>query len=157
MMNVHEQRMCEMQAEFFELSIDRFSCSSSLFVSRFMNSDIAKDLDAIDDPYNFISPNNLISMMGYIYPSLQAKDGEKLPKKVLRWIGYAYRAYSIIKKRESSVIYKSLKTQQMVSLYDSFHTFSIEYCVDRLEEIINQNNETILSDYEVFKRIYESK
>ena len=60
MMNVHEQRMCEIQAEFFELSVDRFSCSSSLFVSRFMNSDIAKDLDAIDDPYNFISPKEFL-------------------------------------------------------------------------------------------------
>ena len=157
MMNVHEQRMCEMQSDFFELSLERFSCSSYLFISRFMNSELAKELDEIDDPYNLISPNNLITLMRINYPSLNEQEGDKIPKKVIRWIGYIYRAWSVIKKKESSYIYKMMKAQQMVSLYDSFHTFSVEYCVDRLEEITNQNNRVALSDYEVLKSIYESK
>lgn len=156
MMNNHEQRMCEMQGEFFELSVERFKCSSYKFISRFMNSDIAKRLDETDDPYNFISPNNLIASMKNNYPSLNEENGEKLSAKVIRWVGYIYRAYSIIKKRDSSSIYKSIKAQQMVALYDSFHTFSPEYCVDRLEDIVNENNQTILNDYEVFRQIYES-
>ena len=155
-MNAHEQRMCEMQAEFFELSTEIFSCSSYLFISRFMNNDIAKSLDRIDDPYNFVVPNSLISSMSVKYQSLNKGIGEKIQKRVMKWIGYVYRAWSIIKKKESSMIYKNMKAQKMVALYDAFHTFSIEYCVDRLEEIVNQDNEPTLSDYEVFKRIYNS-
>lgn len=155
-MTIHEQRMCEMQGEFFELSVDRFACSSYLFISRFMNSEIAKSLDKTEDPYNFASPNNLISLMGSEYPSLKHETGEKIPKKVMKWIGYIYRAYCILKKRESSEIYKVLKANKMMALYDSFHTFSPEYCVDKLEEIIKENSGPVLSDYEVLKRIYES-
>lgn len=157
MMNSHEQRMCEMQAEFFELSTYRFKSSSYLFVSRFMNSDIAKQLDKIDDPYNFISPNNLIDLMSFEYKSLTIMEGYKIPAKVMRWIGYIYRAWSILKKKESSAIYKMIKSQQMEALYDSFHTFSPEYCIERLEEIANENNKNITSDYEIFKRIYLEK
>ena len=157
MMNIHEQRMCEMQGEFFELSVERFKCSSFLFVSRFMNSDIAKRLDEIDDPYNFISPNNLISLMSINFPSMNAEIGNKIPAKVMKWIGYIYRAWSIIKRKESSIIYKSIKTEQLFSLYDSFHTFSPEYCVDRLEEMIKENSENNLTDYEIFRQIYTRK
>lgn len=157
MMTNHEQRMCEMQGEFFELSIHNFDCSSFLFISRFMNSEIAKDLDEVDNPYNFISPNNLISLMRMNYPSITKENGEKISEKVMKWIGYIYRAYSIIKKRSSSTIYKSLKAEKMVSLFDSYHTMSPEYCVDRLEEIVNQNNMSLVSDYEIFKKIYDSK
>lgn len=153
-MNVHEQRMCETQAEFFKLSSERLSCSSFLFIARFMNSDIAKQLDKTNDLYNYSSPDNLISLMLKEYPSTKNERGRKIPSNVMKWIGYIYRAYSIIKKKESSMIYKNIKAQEMVALYDSFHTFSPEYCVDRLEEIINEKNGPALSDYEVFKQIY---
>ena len=50
-MNIHEQRMCELQGDLFEMSALRFSCSSAYFISKFMNSELAKELDEIDDPY----------------------------------------------------------------------------------------------------------
>ena len=153
-MNTHEQRMCELQGDLFELSSSRFSCGSSIFISRFMYSDLAKELDNIDDPYNFISPNNMISIMAEKYPSLNEKGGNKYPKEVLRWIGYIYRAYSIIKKQYSYKIYRLLKAEKLLPLYDSFHTFSPEYCVERLDEIIQQNNPSSIEDeYMIFKSI----
>lgn len=150
-MNTHEQRMCEMQADLFEYSTERFSCGSSFFVARFMNSEMAKELDDIDNPYNFISPNNMIMIMNSLYPSLTNNVGQIYPKKVMRWIGYVYRAWSIIKKRYSYKIYKSVKTEKMLSLYDSFHTLSIESCVERLDEMFCDN--LPLEDYEIFKQI----
>lgn len=156
-MTIHEQRMCEEQAIFFELSLKCFSCSSSYFVARFMNSDIASELDNIDDPYNFISPNNLITAMANKYPSLNEQEGIKASEKAIKWIGYIYRAYAIIKKTSSSKTYKDLKFEKMVSLYDSFHTFDPDYCVDRLEEIIKQAKPVVKTDYEIFKEIYSSK
>ena len=154
MMNVHEQRMCELQADFFELSSDRFSCGSSFFIARFMNSDTAKELDNIDDPYNYISPNNLVSIMSNKYTSLFKKSGVKYPKAVLRWIGYIYRAYVIITKIESSTIYKDIKADKLLALYDSYHTFSPEYCVSRLREMVDEIRPK-RDIYEIFKIVME--
>ena len=157
MMDAHEQRMCEMQGEFFALSVKRFPCGSALFVFRFMHSDLAKQLDRIDDPYNFISPNNLIESMAIEYPSLKKERGEQISENAMKWIGYIYRAWSLIKRKESSLLYKSMKIERMAGLYDAFHTFSPEYCVDQLEHIIHENEPPALSDYEVFKQIRTQK
>ena len=61
------------------------------------------------------------------------------------------KTYSILKKRGSHKIYKQLKVEKLLTLYEAFHTFSVEYCVDQLEILINEKNETPKSDYEIFK------
>lgn len=152
-MNEHEQRMCELQACVFEYSIDRFLCSSSFFIARFMNGMNAKELDDIDNSYNYYSPNYILDSLKRLYPSLNQKSGNKYPRAVLRWMGYIYRAWSIIKKRTSYEIYKLIKAERLLSLYDTFHTFSAEYCVERLEEIINETSLQSKSDYEIFKEV----
>ena len=156
-MNSHEQMMCEMQADFFALSIDAFICSSPFFIARFMNSELAKNLDNIDDPYNYISPHNSIKIMTDAFPSLNFKEGDKYPSEVMRWIGYVYRAWSIIKKKSSASIYKELKSSDLLPLYDSFHTFSVEYCVDRLEELVNERKGHQMSDYDIYKAVKENR
>ena len=154
-MNIHEQRMCEMQEELFSLSVDRFTCGSPYFIFKFMLSELAKELDNIDDPFNYISPNNAITILAECYPSLSNTTAQKYPKKVIGWIGYIYRAWSIIKNKKSADIYKAIKSDKMLSLYDVYHTFSPEYCVDALEELVKEDEESIDS-YEIFKTIKES-
>ena len=151
-MNIHEQRMCELQGTFFEFSFDRFSCGSAYFISRFMYSDLAKELDVIDDPYNFISPNNMVTIMKSLYPSLSNERGIKYPPNVLRWMGQVYRAFNIIKKQSSDKIYKCINAEKLLSLYDVYHTFSLEQCVDRLDEIIKESKPDI-DDREIFRQI----
>ena len=153
-MNEHEQMMCELQADAFELSIEKFKCGSALFISRYMNSEIAKKLDKTNDPYNYLSPNALITTMATLYRSLNDSEGEKYPKKVMHWIGYIYRAYTLMTKNTSSNIYKVIKAEKMLGLYETYHTFSPEYCVERLKELINENT-IALDDYEVYKQIRE--
>lgn len=152
-MNVLEQKMCELQADIFEYSLRRFHCSSPFFVARFMNSKYAKDLDNIDDPYNYFSPNCILDGLEKDYPSLKTYQGNKYVPQVIRWIGYVYRSWSIIKKRDSSDIYKVFKAEKLYSLYDSFHTFGIEYCIDRLEELVSEEKGQQKSDYEIFKEV----
>lgn len=152
-MNEHEQRMCEEQSLLFEMMADAFPCSSSYVISRFMNSDIAKRMDKIDDPYNYNCANNIVCILKEKYPSLTAKEGEHYSKSLLRWIGYVFRAWSIIKRKSSYDIYKDMKADDLLSYYDSFHTFSIEYCIDRLEEIVKEKKPARKSDYEIFKEI----
>lgn len=155
-MTTHEQMTCEIQADLFELSTEKFSCSSPFFISRYMQSDIVKELDNVDDPYNFLSPHNLIVLMNSNYPSLKKKKGLKYPKPVIRWIGYMYRAYALIKKEQSKKIYESLPAEKMLTLYETFHTFSTEYCVEQLEGIISQNKKTV-DEYALFKKVMQMK
>ena len=149
-----EIKMCEHQADYFELSLTRFSCSSSIFISTYMNSGITKELDVVDDVYNYISPNNLMNAFAMKYPKLSEEGSIKYPTSVLRWIGYIYRAFSIITKKYSSEIYKELKADKMLEYYNVFHTFDPDYCVERLLELINQNKESF-DDYEIYKKAFK--
>lgn len=155
-MNEHEQRMCELQACIFEESIKRFSCSSSFFVARFMNGTNAKELDEIDNHYNYYSPNYVLDALNYLYPSLNQKNGAKYSSSIMRWIGYVYRAWSIITRKSSYEIYKRIKAEKLLSLYDSFHTFSVEYCVERLEEIVKESDSEAKTDYEIYKEVVQN-
>ena len=152
-MNISEQRMCELQADLFELSLRRFKCSSSFFIARFMNSKSAKDLDNVDDPYNYYSPNSILDALESAYPSLKSESENKYNAQVMRWIGYIYRSWVILKHRSSYDIYKLMKAEKMLALYDTFHTLGIDYCIERLEEIVNAEIGQHRSDYEIFKEI----
>lgn len=48
-------------------------------------------------------------------------------------------------------IIKDINADKMFSLYDVFHTFDVEYCVDRLEELVKEQNDKKVDDYEIFK------
>ena len=152
-MNDHEERMCELQAEAFESSESRFPCGSAKFAEHFMRSEVAKLLDDTQNEYNYLSVEEIFLNLERSYPSLSCKKGKKIPSPVMRWIGYVYRCYCIRKKKPSSWLYKEIKVEKMLSLYDSFHTFDPDYCVDRIEEIILVNHPRLQSDYEVYKAI----
>lgn len=152
-MTTHEERMCELQADFFEQSKAHFPCSSAKFVERFMRSQVAKQLDNTHDDYNYLSVGEVFSSLEESYPSLKEGHGNQFPTHVLRWMGYIYRCFCIRKKRPSLLVYKKIKTDSLFALYDSFHTFDPDYCVDRIEEIILQREPTPKSDYEVYREI----
>ncbi len=56
------------------------------------------------------------------------------------------RAYAIISRRPSSYVYKKMKFEELLPLYDSFHTFAPEYCVERLIEIAQEKEGPAMSD-----------
>lgn len=152
-MNVHEEMMCELQADVFEYSSTRFSCGGAKFAERFMRSEVAMLLDDPRNEYNYLSVEEIFLRLEKDYPSLAKEKGRKIPSPVMRWIGYIYRCYCIRKKKTSLWLYKEIKVGKMLSLYDSFHTFDPDYCVDRIEEIIVSNHPPLPNDYEVYKAI----
>ena len=151
MMDIHQQMLCEQQGELFELSVDRFECASSMFAYVFMYSDIAKQLDKHDDPYYAISNTAILEDLENKYSRLKTK-GAKYPKQVIYWIGYIYRAFSIIKRKSSSYIYYHFPATKMLSLYETFHTYSIEYAVDKLEELLNEQKPHV-DYYDIYKMV----
>ena len=89
-----------------------------------------------------------------MFSSLNSIRGEKAPAIVMYWIGYTYRAWSIISHKPSKTIYKECGFNMMLSLYETYHTFDNEYCVERLEELVQKNQK---SDYEIYRSIRLSK
>lgn len=154
-MTYQEQAICELQADVFEISLKRFKSGSPIFIARFMNCELVKELDNIDDPYNYISPNNIIKYLSSEFSILNKNKGNKYPIQVMRWIGYTYRAYSIIYKINSNKLYKIFNADKMLSLYETYHTFSPEQCVERMKQIADEMKPN-LDDYSVFKAIKES-
>lgn len=154
-MKIYEQRLCEKQGKLFEESASLFPCSSPYFIRCYMNSHVAKEQDIASVTYE--APNadlpSLKSALQNDYPSLLEKEGRHYSAQVLHWMGYIYRAWVILTRRPSSFIYKSMKAEDLLPLYDSFHTFDPEYCVKRLQEIVEEKEGPALSDYEVYKRI----
>lgn len=152
-MNAHEERMCELQADVFERSVNRFPCGCGKFIERFMRSDIAKFLDDPRNEYNFLSIEEILISLEDAYPSLYVEAGAKIPLPVMRWIGYVYRCYCIRKKKPSLWLYKEMKVNKMLSLYDSFHTLDPDDCVDRIEEIIAARHPRTQTDYEIYRAV----
>lgn len=129
-------RMCEIQADIFSNSIENFTCGSKLFVFRFMSSKLAK---LLDDP-NFLSlytPMNYKDMLLKEYPGLNQKYGYKINEPIMHWVGYIYRAISLSLDISSKKLVKQLEFADLVFLYSVYHTFGIEYCVNRIAKEYN--------------------
>jgi len=148
-----EVRACEWQADLFERSISVFSCGSQYFLFRFLQSDIAFDVDSMNplDPLPAV-PEAFGSLLSQ-FPSLSGKKGPKADAKTMRYIGYLSRAYILKKKRTSSALLRDISTEKLVSLYDVYHTFDIDYAVERLDELI-QEEKPRSSDKELFRRVF---
>ena len=147
-----ELRMCELQADIFEKALSEFDCSSPFFIAKFMNSKKAEELDDENSLYNYCTPVAAIEELEEAYPSLKVYGNAKYPVPVIRWIGYIYRAWSIITHKSSSKLYKQMKAERLLGLYEVFHTFGVDYCIDRLEELVNDAIPK-KDYYEIFKEV----
>ena len=125
--------LCKIQGELFEKSITNVSTSSSIFIRRFMNSEIAKAFDSKD----FL--NDTISVNG-IYKELDAQFGEskygstKFNSEVLFWIGYIYRYFSYTYDLSSKQVYKIIKPNELNEMYYVYHTFDCANAIERILE-----------------------
>ena len=125
--------LCKIQGELFEKSITNVSTSSSIFIRRFMNSEIAKSFDSKD----FL--NDTISING-IYKELDAQFGEskygstKFNSEVLFWIGYIYRYFSYTYDLSSKQVYKIIKPNELNEMYYVYHTFDCANAIERILE-----------------------
>lgn len=156
-MTISEQRLCEYQAELFERSKETCPCGSAYFVFRFMKSSLAKELDRFEEGGQYPSLEDALSELETSYPSLKAKKGTSYPRPVLRWMGYIYRALALRFRPDSGYLYERLEAERMLSLYDSFHTFDPDYCIDRLIELIQEEKPGEQDAYQVFYQIKKKR
>lgn len=138
-LNENEVKLCQLQANLFEISVNSCKYSSAIFIRRFMMSRIVKSFDN----------QNYLNMTMDAYDVINALNEEygkstygtkKFTENEMHWIGYIYRAIAILYELSSKEVYKLFKANDIVKYYNTFHTFDIIYAADRMMELIGYNN-----------------
>ena len=128
--------LCKIQAELFEKSVTYLNCSSEVFVRRYMNSKIVKDLDSLallDDSTTILD----------IFDELEKEYGPtdygsiKYHQDVMYWCGYLYRYFAYTYELSSKQVYKYLPLKYVASTYEGYHTMSVPNAIERLLEARN--------------------
>lgn len=152
--------LCRLQGEAFELSREHVSSSSAIFIRRFMNSDICKELDNGQILSTSLSPLALLYEIENEYGE-STYGSEKYEKDELYWMGYMYRYIAIICSINSTVAYKLIKPKELRSLFLGYHTLAIEIAAERLLEAKNllymiqskeYEEEKLKKAYSIFKK-----
>lgn len=150
-MNEMEEIMCGRQALIFEKSRESFS--SLLFIKLFMYSSFASGFDRWDyDP--FMKEEEYVRLIGEEFPKMKEKRGTRYSEAELHWMGYIYRALCIHRKASSKAIYKTLHPSKLRQLYRTYHTFGIDYCLERLDEYILANSRSEMDIYKEVRKKY---
>jgi len=145
-LDFNERKLCQIQGKIFEESIEKLECSSLIFIRRFMNSSLSTKFDDysflvmaldINDCFDEIEKEYGFSSYGKI----------KYTKNEIFWIGYVYRAISIIYKLSSKKVFGLFNAKEIVKYYNIYHTFDIEQAVEKMMEsidyqVIDLGNET---------------
>lgn len=131
-------RLAEYQAQLFEYSAEYLDCSSAVFLRRFLHSDLLKILDLNESSRLSLDVKEGIDMIDEQYGT--SKYGKiKYSKESLFWMGYFYRYLSYTREIETPLLFKIFDYQKINQLYYTYHTQSMEWCVENILELFNLN------------------
>ena len=120
--------LAEYQGKLFEKSAE-LDCSSSIFIRRFLHSELLNDLDN-SKSISFDINEGIKSILEQFGDSSYGK--EKYSKAALFWIGYMYRYIAYTREQPTSFIMKLFDHKQMNAVYYSYHTQDPEWCIKSL-------------------------
>ena len=126
--------LADYQGKLFEKSRERFSCSSRIFMRRFLHSDILKILDMNKDfLVRFTVDEALDEIEAQFGPSDYGKV--QFPSESLYWMGYMYRYISYTRETDTRLLFKWFDYVKMNELYYVYHTQDPEWCIRNLLEL----------------------
>jgi hypothetical protein len=146
--------LAEYQGKLFEKSTD-LSCSSAVFIRRFLHSDHLKKMDLNDTALLTLDVNDGID-------SIQRQFGDsdygktKYSGSAMFWIGYLYRYLSYTREVSTRFVMKLFPYKQLNDVYYSFHTQDPEWCVHSLLEM-NHLNEDVFDNNLRLKKVMEER
>ena len=129
--------LAEYQGKLFEKSVE-LDCSSSIFIRRFLHSELLNDLDN-SKSISFDINEGIKSILEQFGDSSYGK--EKYSKAALFWIGYMYRYIAYTREQPTSFIMKLFDHKQMNAVYYSYHTQDPEWCIASLLDLNNMSEE----------------
>ena len=147
--------LCEMQAKAFELSSIEQNTSSAVFIRRFMNSDVAKQLDNMAVLRSNMQAADILKLIDEEYGKSEY-GSVKYSLNELYWIGYIYRYYAYTYDKTSRQVYKIVKPKELRDLFLPYHTMDPAQAIDRILEakgLANDNVDEEQRQFEIYKRI----
>ena len=147
--------LCEMQAKAFELSGIEQSTSSAVFIRRFMNSDVAKQLDNMAVLRSNMQAADILTLIDEEYGKSEY-GSVKYSLNELYWIGYIYRYYAYTYDKTSKQVYKIVKPKELRDLFLPYHTMDPAQAIDRILEakgLVNTDDYEERRQFEIFKKI----
>ena len=147
--------LCEMQAKAFELSGIEQNTSSAVFIRRFMNSDVAKQLDNMAVLRSNMQAADILKLIDEEYGKSEY-GSVKYSLNELYWIGYIYRYYAYTYDKTSKQVYKIVKPKELRDLFLPYHTMDPAQAIDRILEakgLANIDDYEEKRQFEIFKKI----
>ena len=147
--------LCEIQAKAFELSASAEDSSSEVFIRRFMNSDVAIQLDNLTVLQSNMQAMDLLNLIDEEYGKSQY-GSVKYSANELYWIGYIYRYYAYTYNKTSRQVYKTVKPKELRGLFLPYHTMDPAQAIDRILEAKGLAGYDIAEEkrqFEIYKRI----
>lgn len=139
-------RLAKTQGNIFVESLDRYKCSSSYFVKRYMNSEICYKIDK----ENEINVAEVFDELENIYKL--DRGNIKINTDTMYWMGYIYRYWAYVFELSSKEIYKIISGNELAQLFEPYHTLDPELAIRRIYEERNIKPEKDL--LQILKRIY---
>lgn len=139
-------RLCEYQGKLFEASVDRFNCSTSVFLRRFFYSDL---LEKIDKNNSAIISLDVNEGLDEIENQFGKTDYGKIKrtKDSLFWLGYFYRYISYTRGVRTQFLMKTFKYDKLFELYEVYHTQDVEWCISNLLELYDLDENFLDNNY----------
>lgn len=151
--------LCDLQARAFSRAVDETDVSSEIFMRRFMNSKIAKDMDNEAILQTNIYEKDILDMVEEQYG--ESKYGSvKYTHNEMFWIGYLYRYFCYTRELSSTQVYKIVKPKELRGLFLAYHTLDPSQAIERILEakgLLYDEEAELKRQYEIYKRIRSEK
>lgn len=125
--------LCAMQGSLFEKSLEMCSCSSAVFVRRFMNSRLATRFDEGSLLFESTTFESLFDEIDAQYGPSSYGSG-RFGAEALYWMGYLYRYWSEAFGLSSKRVYKIIQARELNSLYYAYHSLDPAQAIERICE-----------------------
>ena len=147
--------LCDIQAKAFEISITAMNTSSEIFVRRFMNSKIAKEMENLSVLQDNLQAKDILDRIDEEYGKSDY-GSVKYTKNEMYWIGYLYRYFAYTYNMSSIQVYKIVKPKELRGLFLPYHTMDTAQAIDRIIEakgIAIDSADEEKRQYEIYKCI----
>ena len=126
-----EREVCHTQAALFELCQSEYNCDAFDFVTHFMQSDAAADIDQNVEAYYDVNPFEFIHKLSGKIPSRPFMEKKNIA--ALHWIGYLYRYWACMGISSKDII-EAIPVTDAYEAYYSLHTLDIREAIVLLIE-----------------------
>lgn len=126
-------KLCRMQGEVFEKSAEMTSCSSAVFLRRFMRSSVAQRMDNMGFQFESSEVHTILREIEEEFGSIDY-GSEKYGGEELYWIGYLYRYWCYTYEITSKQVYKIIKPKELRELFYPYHSLDPAQAIERILE-----------------------